>query len=338
VIITYQRFMFTLQAKDLLVLPLYKGSTFRGGFGHAFRRVVCALKGKECKECLLRQRCVYAYIFETHPGLSGSTRAFAVREGGRTQATAESHVLGMDRYEAIPHPFILEPPLDMRRTYQPGESLSFGLVLVGRAADYLPYFVYAFDEMGKSGIGKSRGRYSLLDVTSEGQEVYSVRDRTLRPVVAGEIKLAAPHESHGADVDSVTLQFLTPARIVYARHLTAEITFPVLVTSLLRRLFLVAHFHCGVDKPPWDHREMIEHAQTIEIEAHDLSWWEWERYSARQGVRMKMGGVVGTVTYRGALGTFMQALKAGEILHVGKGTTFGLGKYELREQAISAIT
>ena len=318
-IITYQRFVFTLQAKDALVLPPYKGSTFRGGFGHALRRVVCALRRKECMECLLQPRCVYAYVFETSP-------------------SGESHALGMHKYEAIPHPFIIEPPQESLRAYEPGDRLSFGLILVGRAVDYLPYFVYAFDELGKSGIGKNKGRFSLLDVTSEGREVYSADDGTLRPPVANRMEFAAQEEQGATDVSTVGVRFITPARIVYARRLTAEITFPVLVTSLLRRLFLLAHFHCGVDEPPWDVGKMIGAAQTVSTEKSDLRWWDWERYSARQDVRMKMGGVVGTVTYGGALGPFIPALQAGEILHVGKGTTFGLGKYELREQGISAIT
>ncbi len=29
------------------MLPAYKGSTFGGGFGYAFKRVVCAIKDKE---------------------------------------------------------------------------------------------------------------------------------------------------------------------------------------------------------------------------------------------------------------------------------------------------
>ena len=43
----YARFQFLLQATDRLYLPEYKGSALRGGFGHAFKKVVCALKEKE---------------------------------------------------------------------------------------------------------------------------------------------------------------------------------------------------------------------------------------------------------------------------------------------------
>ena len=45
---------------------------------------------------------------------------------------------------------------------------------------------------------------------------------------------------------------------------------------------------------------------------------------------MKMGGFVGEITFEGGIGPFMPLIRASEVLHVGKGTSFGLGKYEMR--------
>ena len=44
---------------------------------------------------------------------------------------------------------------------------------------------------------------------------------------------------------------------------------------------------------------------------------------------MSLGGVTGTVSYEGDISDFMLLLKLGEYVHVGKGTSFGLGKYEI---------
>jgi hypothetical protein len=35
------------------------------------------------------------------------------------------------------------------RQNQGEEEFSFGLTLIGRATDYLPYFIYALDELGE---------------------------------------------------------------------------------------------------------------------------------------------------------------------------------------------
>ena len=44
---------------------------------------------------------------------------------------------------------------------------------------------------------------------------------------------------------------------------------------------------------------------------------------------MKMGGFVGDMTVEGNLSPFRSLLNYSEVLHVGKGTTFGLGKMEI---------
>jgi len=44
---------------------------------------------------------------------------------------------------------------------------------------------------------------------------------------------------------------------------------------------------------------------------------------------MKLGGSLGTIRFEGELYKFMPYIKAGEVLHVGKGTTFGLGQYRI---------
>jgi hypothetical protein len=44
----YGKYQFLCCLTDETILPCYKGSTFRGVFGRALKRVVCALKRQEC--------------------------------------------------------------------------------------------------------------------------------------------------------------------------------------------------------------------------------------------------------------------------------------------------
>lgn len=74
---------------------------------------------------------------------------------------------------------------------------------------------------------------------------------------------------------------------------------------------------------------MIPASEKVMIEKEDLTWYDWQRYSARQDTRMKLGGFVGEVTYTGEqLKEFFPYILLGKYIHVGKGATFGLGKYE----------
>ncbi|GAH99500.1 unnamed protein product, partial [marine sediment metagenome] len=90
------KFKLIAKPKDRLYLPAYKGSTLRGGFGQTLKRVVCVTKNKECKNCLLKEKCVYSYIFETPPP-KDATR--------------------LRKYPFAPHPFVIEPPVERKEEY-----------------------------------------------------------------------------------------------------------------------------------------------------------------------------------------------------------------------------
>ncbi|MDK2931722.1 MAG: hypothetical protein PWR07_1853 [Bacillota bacterium] len=137
------RYEFLIEAVDNLFLPPYKGSTFRGGFGTAFRNIACSTRRTECRDCMLKHACPYAYVFETAPP-DGSE--------------------ALTKFEHVPHPFVLEPPLTERREFAPGDELTVGLVLIGRGIEFLPYFIVAFQEFGRMGIGRGRGRFRLKSV------------------------------------------------------------------------------------------------------------------------------------------------------------------------------
>jgi CRISPR/Cas system endoribonuclease Cas6 (RAMP superfamily) len=71
-------------------------------------------------------------------------------------------------------------------------------------------------------------------------------------------------------------------------------------------------------------------SKNIEVEKENLSWFDWERYSNRQETKMKMGGFIGSITFEGDLEEFLPFVQLGEYVHVRKGTSFGLGKYQIK--------
>lgn len=315
------RFRITLEAKERLHLPPYKGSVLRGGFGHVFRKVGCVARRGECPPCLLKGACPYAYIFETPP---------------------PPNSLILRKYPHAPHPFVLEPPLNSTTIYEPGASLTFGLVLIGKGIDYLPYFIYAFEELGQLGLGRDRGRFRLAEVHGEAA---SREDGVWQPIYRGDQKVLTngfrvrsgldlfnhPHDLAHAPPNTVTLRIVTPMRLRFDEALVNQLEFHLLVRSLLRRLSTLSYFHCGYQLH-LDFRELIARAQDIKAEHSDLRWVDWERYSNRQRARIKMGGLVGQATYSGSLGEFIPFLCLGELVHVGKGTVFGMGKYRMSER------
>ena len=312
----FSQFCFEMSAVNDLRLPAYKGSTLRGAFGHAFKRVVCTLRKKDCHDCILKERCVYSYVFETPP---------------------PSNTEIMKKYTAAPHPFVILPPADEKTLYRKDEYFTFNLTLIGKATEYLPYFIYTFDELGKVGIGRGRGKYNLERVSAlhkngkcKLKEIYQAEKKILKSgheIIKWQDLI---HNESLSNKNELKLKFHTPTRIKYHEDLVLDLEFHILIRNLLRRISTLSYFHCG-NKLDIDFKGLINEAEKIETTSNSLSWKDWERYSNRQETKMKMGGFVGEIIFEGNLEIFLPFIMLGEYIHVGKGTSFGLGKYSIKQ-------
>ena len=302
--LTFARFTFTIRAETRMPLPAYKGGTLRGGFGYTLKRIVCAYRNTHCSDCILSRQCVYGYIFDTSPPL-------------------DSDIL--EKFTDVPRPFIIEPPLDGKKDYNPGDEMSFGLVLIGRAIELLPYFILSFENLGERGFGKERGRFSLQKVESGTEEVYRGESHT----IMGEPRVMRASDltpDPDMDVERVTLKFLTPVRMKHTGRLTDSPEFHILISTLFRRATSLAYFHCGISSDA-DPKDVLSTAMGVNLEKDDTRWYDWRRYSSRWERVMTLGGLLGRATYTGHLENFIPLLLLGEYIHVGKCTSFGLGKY-----------
>lgn len=309
-------YRFILEALEPLHLPPYKGSALRGGFGHTFKRLVCTHPLLCNDACQLKNDCPYGYVFETSP-------------------PAEAEIFS--RNQDVQRPFIIEPPCDRRELILPGERLNFGLTLVGYSMNLFPYFLAVFRELGWAGLGKTRGKYELLAIDAispyEGQveDVYRADQQQIR--ITNLTLNSEAITTHAADLpaDRVTLEFLTPTRLKHkGRFLFEGPPFEAVVRTLLGRTSSLSYFHCG-QRFETDFRGLIDRAAAIEIKACQTRWEDWERVSGRHRQRIKMGGLVGRVTYEGDIEPYLPLLALGELIHVGKGTVFGNGHYRIEK-------
>ena len=291
-------------------LPEYKGSTLRGGLGHALKHVVCTFHNHmTCEQCLLASQCAYVTIFE--PDLSG--KPFP----------------DLKRISARPSPFVIEPPLTTKTHFSPEESFAFNLLLFGEVNDLLPYFIYAFEKMGQKGIGKNldghRGKFQLDEIENRGKILYSPRNQFIQPPEPLESLDLNPVSNESRDISTITITLETPLRFKIDRRISTSLTFDHLIRVSLRRVsFLMACY--GKKNITLDFDGLIQRATSIEVTDSQLQWFDWQRYSARQHQEMNMGGLVGSVTYTGVLDDFLPFIKFCEKVHLGKQTAFGLGK------------
>lgn len=304
-----ERLRFDAVAEQPIRLPAFSGSAWRGLIGRSLRRTVCVTRQPVCDGCLLRPQCVYSVFFESPPA---------------SEATAR-------RYNALPHPFVLEPDLDGRRAIAPGEPLGLGITLIGRAAELLPYLVHTLQRAGERGLGREGGRFRLAGVRHERAPgsghwvpVYDAAAgvlQALEPAPAAPVRCPQP----------LRLRLQTPLRLkrrgcfVGAHQLTPA----DLLGTLATRVALLAElYHPGSATLA---RERVNAAiDSLTIGERDLHWYEWTRWSSRQQTHMRFGGLLGRLTLEGpGLEALWPLIRLGQWLHVGKATSFGLGAYRI---------
>ena len=305
----FGKYHFNSVFEEEALLPPYKGSTFRGLFGHTLRKVVCVLKTGDCSTCLLNGKCLYAQVFETPAGRLSE---------------------GKQRLAAPPHPYVLEPPPDTQTHYSAGDAFDFTLFLFGRFNEYLPYFIFAFEQMGQMGAGQRinghRPRFVLEKVTANGGEIYTGAARKIQGNYLPENMVFPATPS--SPVHRMEIILLTPLRLKYLNELESALPFHVLIRAALRRVSSLFAAY-GDGEPALDYRGLVRRAQEITIEESHLHWFDWRRWSNRQDQEMLMGGLIGKIAYCGDLTEFIPLLLLCETLHLGKQTAFGLGKIKI---------
>jgi hypothetical protein len=180
------RYRVSFIAKEVLDLPSYLGSTLRGAFGHAFRAIACPVAHGDCP---VPGQCPYHLIFETSPP-PGS-------EALRT-------------HEEIPRPFVIAPaairaqPTGQpgRQQFNPGDEVSFELVLIGRAQEFFPYFVVALREVDRMGRGRRTIELHRIEaLSSSPPPLFDMGEGTLGGASAEPSR--SPESSEGSEVRDV---------------------------------------------------------------------------------------------------------------------------------------
>ena len=327
-------------------LPPFLGSTFRGSFGYALKATACVMPHQDCARCLLVERCLYPRLFEPRANQPDSL---------------------LKQQQNAPRPFIFEPPLpgqkysanlvnteigrgqatngnsngQKRLFAEPlrlaaGDELRFGLTLIGPAIEELPYIVYAVSLMARHGFGAQRTPFVLT-------EVLAVDGSTTRlKVYTPEMARIAPHNvrrnlselvkdrlTQLQREETLRLLFLTPTRLRFQKSVQERLRFEQLVKSLSLRLTMLAQTHSTI-RLDYDHQALVAQARTATTQTENLWQQELNRYSNRQEKKIEQDGFMGEAVFTGkAVSELLPLVVAGEFLHVGSGTAFGLGRYHI---------
>ncbi len=329
---------FTVETETPIDLNRFKGSAIRGAWESHLRTLYCAQTNTADRAH--QALCPVCYL------LSRDTRS------------------GADR-----RPYALQPTLDSATTFAPGERFQFSFSVFGEAAQFIPYIVLAVGQMGQSqGLGKkrridsppddgqpprkARPRWERGHFRLVGIEAVDPLTRQVHPLFDPETaRIQAPTDPLGEDAvqaacarlqsaiearsGRLTLDFLTPTRIIQQKKLVKTADFVPFFTRLVDRFDALAQQYAAYPRLPKAERDhLLALARQVTLVSDETTWWDVEGYSSRLNQTQKLGGYLGSATYQAATPNIWPSLLPwlvwGTIIQVGKHTVKGCGMYELR--------
>jgi CRISPR-associated endoribonuclease Cas6 len=302
------RFQFT--ARDSIHFPFGKpGNILRGAFGSIFRRIACVPDCTEVRSCGLRSECAYARAFEpsaTDAGPSG--------------------------YSDWPRPFVFRARHLDGCTIPPGKPFHFDLHVFDLRDPAIAYFVLAFGQIARDGLGPRRGRAELTSVWQLDRS-----GAAIKKIFDGEAFLLSDlpepvrlELAPSADtVNRIRVDFLSPTELKSGQQLAPKPEFPILFgrirdrISALRALF-------GPGPLEIDFKGMGERASQVRMTRCETRTIQMDRTSRKTGQTHPLGGFVGFAEYEGDLTEFLPYISAAAWTGVGRQTVWGKGEVNAR--------
>ena len=250
-----------------------------------------------CPECIYNKSCAYAYIFETilpqeNTLLPGTNRAS--------------------------HPYSFSSNIQGKIF----SEYSFTVTLLGKAIEFFPYIYASIARTGKDGLFKNRMRFTVTDVTVNGESIF-INENTIRTDTL-------PYEwFSGSCADRIKKEILVELKSPLRFKTKGKYTHDFSAQDFMKCLYRRARTLCGLYGSLDDDIEYYEPDVNLQITDKNVRWIGYNHYSARQKNAMELGGAVGSFKMSGNFTDFELALfEINKIANAGKNTNFGLGQID----------
>lgn len=300
--IHYIKLTFMIMMTEDTVLPENKVSALRGGIGEMLLRANC-IRDRECENCYFASECIVRRTmysrFEKKP---------------RFVTTGES--VG----------YVIECE-DYRKKFKKGDIMVFRLILFGKTAVYFNLFLQAVHMLGMNGLGKNASRFQIVNIENESGE--PILDDVDVYMERYQIKQLGDYVEHRlgvlkGNIFPAKMVFVTPVAMKYNGKFLYEFDMEAIVRSVKRRIYMLDCFE-GIDgENAFDLEYPIPLIRCQEVERRSV-----KRFSSRKQSSMYLNGIQGTIEFEQLEPDTLWLLLAGELIHIGKNTSFGFGKYRM---------
>ena len=295
--IRYLKLHFFIQFHEESHVYRHKPSALRGGIGNVLLNKYC-LKDQKCVSCNFKGDCIARQI------LYGK---FKIKPPSVTEGESIGYVIECEDYrELIPSHGILR----------------FQMLLFGNTISYWRMIVEAVDELGRMGLCRADSKFGLIKVTNTIGDII-FRNGEFFPKQA-EVKTVKDYVDYRLRTTKETrVIFHTNTNITYHGEMLMQMQEKPLMAAISRRIFFLNCYE-GIETNSVKMR-------IPEIIDQDMKFGENRRYSNRTETAMYLKGIRGRVDFNDIDDDTYAMMLAGELVHIGKDTSFGSGRYTMEQ-------
>lgn len=300
--IRYIRLRFQVIIEEDGELPYYKGFSLRGGIGEMLLRQNCVYQRDKCQECGFQKECVVRRIMYAKPEISIPFMNNGESLGYNLECT------------------------DHRTAFQKEDMLEFHLVLFGKCIPYFWIYLQAVHALGREGIGKEKVRFRIHRILNIQRKPIVIENQIDKSAYEWEtVNAYVERRMHylKRDTGSYEIRFLTPATLKYQGEFLSEFHWDAFLKAALRRIYMMDCFEgISIGQMVCEGEEPVLRAQRIHVSSIF-------RYSSTQEKRIPLKGLGGWAEMEAVPDLLLACIVAGEVLHVGKNSSFGFGMYRI---------
>ena len=287
------------------------------------------MQGPFSLRCLTMQVSLIAQGDASLPAFLGPTLRGAIghalyNDRAAYQYLYRNRTVNGDRQDTV-NPYVIVPPPIGQNDYRERELLNFQLLLFGDAERFAKALLGTLHRSQGLALGAGRGAFALCKVTNASDQRVLWEKGVFHAIAACGSEL--PCRSLPC-VTQATVRTVTPLRIRHAGELRTKVDFPAIFRNIAGRIgALTARYGGWTDQAEISRLQLL--SEKIETVEDTMSVIQMERYSSRLQTKTEFNGLMGAVRFEGELSPFVPWLYAAQMLHLGRNTTFGMGRIEV---------
>lgn len=291
-------------------LPRYKSSALRGGMGQMILMTNC-IRDRHCGNCDFEEDCLVRRMM--YPKM-------AIRPKFMTQQDSEGYVLECENRDEV---------------FMAGDILEFNLLLFGRSIVYFYQFLQAIYYLGMQGLGVERVPFRVHHVTNtRGKRVVEGSDVFKENLQILKVEDYVGYRFGSKDTcKSNTLAFHSPLSMKFKGEVQEEFEPEAILAAVERRLYILNCFEGKREDDDFVRIMTQDHVPDL-VRQH-VFVEKVPRFSGTHNKRVTFQGIRGYCILSEVDDVARTLLVAGELVHIGKNTSFGFGRYTLVEGGTS---